>query len=284
MSGIVYFIQPSEFISSDIYKIGYSKQPLLNRIKQYGNKTSIKCIFESSNVINTEKKLISKFNENFDKFKGKEYFICKDVVKAKNIFYEVCNSPFITNDNSDSINDTDIDTDIDTDKEVSLETNLKTKEINQQVVEKIYQCKICKYYTTRRGNMKTHKTSKKHLKNIEKIGTTLKYECKLCNYKTDCLAHYNQHLETRKHKNVEKETKEECGSNSKKEQKENIPISTKNLKELILEITKSKKEENTNVCFNKEFMHEIMNFNKQLLSIIQNGNILQCDGRERRRH
>ena len=33
MSGIVYFIQPSEFISSDIYKIGYSKVLNKNRNK-----------------------------------------------------------------------------------------------------------------------------------------------------------------------------------------------------------------------------------------------------------
>lgn len=210
MSGIVYFIQPSEFISSDIYKIGYSKQPLLNRIKQYGNKTSIKCIFESSNVINTEKKLISKFNENFDKFKGKEYFICKDVVKAKNIFYEVCNSPFITNDNSDSFNDTDIDADINTDidanKEVSLETNLETKEINQFLVGKTFQCEICKYSTTRSGNMKTHISSKKHLKKVEKTFIVSKYMCKLCNYQTNIISHYKRHLKCAKH--IEKEEKE----------------------------------------------------------------------------
>ena len=250
MSGIVYFIQPSEFISSDIYKIGYSKQPLLNRIKQYGNKTSIKCIFESSNVINTEKKLISKFNENFDKFKGKEYFICKNVVKAKNIFYEVCNSPFITNDNSYSFNDTDIDTDIDANKEVSLET----KEINQQVVEKNYQCKICKYYTTRRGNMKTHKSSKKHLKNVEKIGTTLKYECKLCNYKTDCLSHYNQHLETRKHKNIEKENKTKDD------------LSEDNITDEENEITN--KEIKKGFCMMQRMFCEFVKSNQQLATIV----------------
>ena len=129
----------------------------------------------------------------------------------------------------------------------------------------VYRCKICNYNTTRRGNLKTHKSSKKHLKNVEKIGTTLKYECKLCNYKTDCLAHYNQHLETRKHKNIEKEnkTKDDCGSKSEEEKEENITINIKDLKEII----------NTNANNNQEFMREIMNCNKQLLNIVQNGNI-----------
>ena len=139
----------------------------------------------------------------------------------------------------------------------------------------VYRCKICNYNTTRRGNMKTHKSSKKHLKNAEKIGTTLKYECKLCNYKTDCLAHYNQHLETRKHKNIEKETKEDCGSKSEEEKEENITINIKDLKKIILEISKSQKEENININANnnQDFMREIMNCNKQLLDIIKNGNI-----------
>lgn len=246
MSGIVYFIQPSEFISSDIYKIGYSKQPLLNRIKQYGSKTSIKCVFESSNVIKTEKNLISKFNENFVKFKGNEYFICKDVPKAKTIFYEVCNSHYVTNDDSSSIMDADIDTDID--------ANLETKEINKFQVEKQFQCEICKYFTTRKSNFKTHMTSKKHANNIIKNKSITKYECKLCNYKTDCLAHYNQHLESRKHKNIKKETKEDCGSKSE-EEKEVNEITTKEIKE--------------GFCMMQGMFCELIKSNQQLATIIK---------------
>ena len=133
----------------------------------------------------------------------------------------------------------------------------------------VYRCKICNYNTTRRGNMKTHKSSKKHLKNVEKIGTTLKYECKLCNYKTDCLAHYNQHLETRKHKNIEKENKTkhdlsdgsmvESEYDSFEEDCEEDKISNKEIKEEF--------------CMMREMFCELIKSNQQLATIVQNGNI-----------
>ena len=120
----------------------------------------------------------------------------------------------------------------------------------------VYKCKICNYITTRRCNMKTHKSSKKHLKNVEKSGTISKYECKLCNYKTDCLAHYNQHLESRKHKNIKKETKEDCGSKSE-EEKEVNEITTKEIKE--------------GFCMMQGMFCELIKSNQQLATIIQNG-------------
>lgn len=285
MSGIVYFIQPSEFISSDIYKIGYSKQPLLNRIKQYGSKTLIKCIFESSNVINTEKKLISKFNEKFVKFKGKEYFICKDVAKAKNIFYEVCNSHYATNDDSDSTIDAKIDADIDTsldadinaDIETSLETNLKTKEMKQLIkikdkLNKLYECDECKYVTFRRSNMITHKESKRHQNNIKKTFKVSKHVCKLCNYQTNIISHYKRHLKCAKHIEKGNEIKDNLSDGSMVESEYDSfeeEYEGDNITDEANEITN--KEIKEWFCVMQGMFSELIKSNQQLATIVQNG-------------
>jgi hypothetical protein len=105
--------------------------------------------------------------------------------------------------------------------------------------------------------MKTHKSSKKHLKNVEKSGTISKYECKLCNYKTDCLAHYNQHLETRKHHNIEKETKEN---------KTKDDLSEDNITDEENEITN--KEIKEGFCMMQRMFCEFVKSNQQLATIV----------------
>jgi len=138
----------------------------------------------------------------------------------------------------------------------------------------VYRCKICNYNTTRRGNMKTHKSSKKHLKNVEKIGTTLKYECKLCNYKTDCLAHYNQHLETRKHKNIEKENKTKDGLSDGSMVESEYDSFEEDCEEDNITDEEDKitnKEIKEGFCMMQEMFCELIKSNQQLATIVQNG-------------
>jgi hypothetical protein len=215
MSGIVYFIQPSEYISTDIYKIGYSQQSLLNRIKQYGNNTSIICVIGSNNALATEKQLISIFNSRFDKFKGKEYFIIKDIQTAKNIFYDVCNSDDM---NISSLN-TKLGNDLNVEKNpefgVVLNADLNEKIVNKSdylnmiQMEKSkatsYYCTQCNYTTKTKYNYECHLLSKKH-KKYSNIGENEdskddnKYECKMCNYSTNLQSNYTKHNKTTKHK------------------------------------------------------------------------------------
>ena len=74
LRGIIYLIQPPDFVGTDIYKIGYSSKPDLSRCKDYGKGVRYICICECENPQELEKKLIIKFNEIFILHKGKEYF------------------------------------------------------------------------------------------------------------------------------------------------------------------------------------------------------------------
>jgi hypothetical protein len=270
MSGIVYFIQPSEYISTNIYKIGYSQQSLLNRIKQYGNNTSIICVLGTNNALATEKQLISAFNSRFVKFKGKEYFIIEDIQNAKNIFYNVCNLKDKSNSNSEETIDfnlkdnSDVNISVINEKvglnnsiiykcetcnytttrksnlithksskkhiqnvdnskdnsDVKISVNLNEKEKVGLKNSIIYKCKTCKYTTTRKSNLITHKSSKKHKQNVDKLKNTLKYNCKVCNYKTDCVSHFKQHLKTDRHKSMKTDSNSDFYSEYKTEEKQ----------------------------------------------------------------
>ena len=74
--GIVYLVQPEEFIGTNIFKIGRSKDSSanLNRIKSYGKGSSCISINQRNNTIELEKKIIEEFNKNFKLVKGREYF------------------------------------------------------------------------------------------------------------------------------------------------------------------------------------------------------------------
>ncbi len=73
--GIIYYIQPIEFIDTNIFKIGCSSHPDLSRCKNgYGKGTRYLCIQECEEPYLLEKKIKIKFNEKFKLYKGKEYF------------------------------------------------------------------------------------------------------------------------------------------------------------------------------------------------------------------
>ncbi len=73
--GIVYLIQPEEYIGTDIYKIGMSTKKTLERpYKGYGSNHEIKIVKSVFNASFIEKELIKIFNDKFDLEKGREYF------------------------------------------------------------------------------------------------------------------------------------------------------------------------------------------------------------------
>jgi hypothetical protein len=243
MSGIVYFIQPSEFMSTNIYKIGYSQQLLLNRIKQYGNTTSIICVIGSNNAFATERQLISAFNSKFVKFKGNEYFIIEDILTAKNLFYNVCNS--------DDINISCLNTQ----SAPVCNSNLNVNINNEIVVSNNnkYACLLCNFTTHKKYNYDCHLLSKKHIKlsiDFNKNDNNI-YECKICKYWTYKHSNYTKHLNTDKHQ-----------INSKHEEKESSGL--KLTEDMFYDMLNS----------NKEIMNcnkELVKSNQLLANIIQNG-------------
>ena len=131
--------------------------------------------------------------------------------------------------------------------------------MNQDAI--MYTCEICKYTTKRKGNIITHKSSKKHKQREAESNIELKHYCKTCNYKTDSLYQYKRHNEGKKHKN-----------NLEKYKKIDIIINDTSDSE-----KEDKSEENTSVNetqgikITEEMFYELMNCNKQLIEVIQNG-------------
>ena len=74
MAGIIYLVQPFEFSGSKIFKIGMSESNTIKRIKSYGSKCNVIRVFECVNPKEVEKALITKFKNEFELFKGREYF------------------------------------------------------------------------------------------------------------------------------------------------------------------------------------------------------------------
>lgn len=74
-SGIVYLIQPEEFIGTQIYKIGYSNKSTLDRCATgYKSKSKYICVMDCVFPFKAEEVLKMEFNANFKLHKGREYF------------------------------------------------------------------------------------------------------------------------------------------------------------------------------------------------------------------
>jgi hypothetical protein len=75
MTGMVYLIQPEEYIGTNIYKIGMSASNTLNRPRLYGKKALLVSMRECNNPVNVENRLIIEFNNTFGApAVGNEYF------------------------------------------------------------------------------------------------------------------------------------------------------------------------------------------------------------------
>lgn len=72
--GILYLLQPKQYIDTNIYKIGCSKRANLDRLRSYGKGTKYLSFCEVDNVLESEKNLISHFKKKFKLATGREYF------------------------------------------------------------------------------------------------------------------------------------------------------------------------------------------------------------------
>lgn len=73
--GIIYLIQPYEFIGKSVYKIGYSSKTSLDRCHNgYKKGSRYLCINECINPTILENKIKKEFNNKFKLEKGREYF------------------------------------------------------------------------------------------------------------------------------------------------------------------------------------------------------------------
>lgn len=70
----VYLLQPCELVNTNRYKIGCSSKIDLKRVRSYKTGTRYLGIIKCDNYFEVEKMLIKKFNENFNKIAGNEYY------------------------------------------------------------------------------------------------------------------------------------------------------------------------------------------------------------------
>lgn len=94
--GIVYLVQPEIYLNTNVYKVGMSDKPLIDRIKNYGSCSRVLFLMECNMAYELEQQIISAFNKKFKIHKGKEYFEGTEF-EMTNIFMELCVTHKLTN-------------------------------------------------------------------------------------------------------------------------------------------------------------------------------------------
>lgn len=99
--GIVYLIQPREYLGTDIYKIGYSKQQGITRCTTgYGKNTRFMCIMSCIYPEKIEKIIKKVFPQKYKRHVGKEYFIGDEISLMDDFYKLVTNYNKECNNNS----------------------------------------------------------------------------------------------------------------------------------------------------------------------------------------
>lgn len=208
--GIVYLIQPYEFIETNIYKIGCSSKNSLDRCKNgYSNGTEFINICSCYNPFELEGKIKIRFNELFTLKKGREYFegnikeMKKEfdkLVEEHKDFYKQLNRIKVDEDDNNDIN---IDSDIDeSDTEnINIDNGCNynnTKNVNINIGIDKTNNKNINVNIEIGGNNDNFINNIKVKKNKKKI-IEFKYSCKLCNFQTNKRTDYFVHLNTNRH-------------------------------------------------------------------------------------
>jgi len=73
-NGLIYLVQPSEYIGSNVYKIGYSSQENFIRLLSYGKNTKYICNLNCKNPLKLETIIKKDFIKKYRLIRGYEYF------------------------------------------------------------------------------------------------------------------------------------------------------------------------------------------------------------------
>ncbi len=99
MFGIVYLVQPEEYLNTSTYKIGMSASNTTKRIRDYGKHTRAIAIIQCKEPRSVEAALIKAFNKRFTLERGREFFSGNE--KEMILAFHECISPDIVVDNED---------------------------------------------------------------------------------------------------------------------------------------------------------------------------------------
>lgn len=94
MGSYVYLVQPSEYIGTDVYKIGHTQQKNDERLKQYGKNYILIAQVAVSNSKIMEDKLMKVFKNNYTCHRPNEYFQ-GDLSKMLKDFLQVVSSDIL---------------------------------------------------------------------------------------------------------------------------------------------------------------------------------------------
>ena len=201
MTGIVYLIQPTEYLKTNVYKIGYSKQDNIKRCTNgYSKGSNYLCILHHPDPIACETMIIKEFTATYELFHGREYFKVNidklDLVRHfSSIVYDNIAEITKLNDAEDVIDvDTDVVEAIEADKNAKI-ANVKNSKMTKTIGNERYQCKCCYYMTENVYNMTRHSKTDKHIKAAklsnmdisDQISKIKIYNCRTCDLEfQDC--------------------------------------------------------------------------------------------------
>jgi hypothetical protein len=262
--GILYLIQPAEYIGTHCYKIGCSSKSSIGRVK-YGYKkgTRYLIILECENAFDIEKILKEIFNENFTLFAGREYFKGDENEMLK-LFYNT----YLTN------------------KNIGVDTKQKIQEtLYQEKCDEEYHCDDEDFEANEESDEDSDEESNEEtikdfdgecdVKNICELKS--KYFCEKCNFSSKKNSNFLLHLQTKKHKNKTeniatnniKQQKYICGCN--KEFKTNSGLwkhKKKCQNQNTINPVEEKQEEEKQEVNSKELILTLLNQNKDLKDLL----------------
>lgn len=178
--GIIYFLQPSELVGTNRYKIGCSRSLDLRRCNNGYRKGSIYiCIMQCVNPFILEKNIKKEFKKEFKLISGTEYFEGNEKIMVKK-FKEIINEYEKTNDFDINDDNSDNDVNDNLDDEISIIQSCVIPNKNIMKIKK-FTCNIC------RRHFKTYKTRWEHIKKFHSIPNDVIQPnnnnniCKYCN-------------------------------------------------------------------------------------------------------
>jgi len=191
--GTVYFIQPTELINTNKYKIGMSRENDLCRLKKYHKGTRFICVMSCKYPVTLESILKTCFKSKYKLIAGSEYFEGNQDEMLED-FLEI-----IKENKNDNLKDKEIE--IDNEKtnnvEINKEENINIIDDNIEIKlidtddtnKKMKSCKICdksyKSYNSLWNHNKNFHTKKKEINKPKEINKNIiitdeKYTCVYC--------------------------------------------------------------------------------------------------------
>jgi len=260
-SGYIYLLQPLRSITDNknVYKIGKTKRNNYKRFNEYPSGSILLLQSSCENCDLMERKLLKIFDEKFIKKTdyGREYFEGNLIEMKKIINYEI-------------INEEDIDISISLCKDVAVDEvvgissidvvcsddfrSVKSTDDDNNILLKSFNCELCNFTTSKKGNYNSHLLTSKHKLQIsDKKGKMDDFICSVCSKK------YKSRVGLWSHK--KKCFKEKKIEYEFKEKMHNTILNNS----LILQILNDNKEFKNMIIENKKDCNKFMNAMMELM-------------------